>query len=357
MSSVLQLRGLAYASTADDIKQFLGCDGIVNVFTTKTNEGKPSGEAFVVVNSQMAYNQVMSKNKETLGGRYVDIYESNEDVMNKKLEYTKNFEAKWDGVLRLRGLPFSIEENAIKNFFQGMEMSVVKVFMPKMKNGFSTGEAYLQFPRFSMATAALGFHKQQLNGRFIEIYKSSNAEYRRAVISNEKLKHHNQWSKNYVKQQNGQAAPVAESPKKWGGLNIQPKNKGPAQSQNGFSSFGGGPMKSSPMKTMSTNGWGTVTPKAEANVPNTLKGCPVVAVDPKCPYKHIITIKQIPSDTTNTDVQEFFRPAKAVAVNIKPDCTCDVAFKTHDMVVSGLDKNGLMFKGMRMQLICKSIAI
>jgi len=350
----LHVKGLAYASTEQDLRQFLGCQ-VDNCVTTRNADGRPSGEGFVVVTGDSAYHQVMAKNKQELANRYIEFVEVEKALYIKKIEISNITEKKWDGVIRLRGLPFQCDEGSVRGFFQGVDMSSAKIFLPRMKNGFSTGEGYVQFPRFSIAKQALGFHKSQLGDRYIEVYKSTNCEYRRSVIVAEKLKTHGTWSKEGP----AGASNGTSGGNSWGGLNItasQPKRQsmgGMNGNMNGNmnKSFGSGPTQPKRRKNENQNG-GFV--KMENTNPSMIKGCPVMAVEPGCPYKHIITIKVIPGDSTNTDVQDFFRPAKAIAVNIKPDRSCDVAFKTHDQVLSGLDKNNTWFKGMQVNLICKS---
>ena len=76
---VVKLRGLPYSATKKDIVDFFS--GIqVNQYgiTVITGgDGRPSGEAFVELTSSEDVEQACSKNRETIGSRYIEIFKSN----------------------------------------------------------------------------------------------------------------------------------------------------------------------------------------------------------------------------------------------------------------------------------------
>jgi len=71
-SYIVKLRGLPWSATVEDVKKFLGGEGIERVHLTLSKEGRPSGEAFVELDSESALQKAETKDKAHMGNRYIE---------------------------------------------------------------------------------------------------------------------------------------------------------------------------------------------------------------------------------------------------------------------------------------------
>ncbi|KAG7267477.1 hypothetical protein CRUP_007967 [Coryphaenoides rupestris] len=160
---VVRIRGLPWSCSVDEVQRFFSDCKIANNATsihfTYTREGRPTGEAFVEVETEEDLKIAVKKDRETMGHRYVEIFKSNNVEMDWVMKHTGPNcpETTGDGLCRLRGLPFGCSKEEI---------------------GRSTGEAFVQFASQDIAEKALKKHKERIGHRYIEIFKSSRAEVR-----------------------------------------------------------------------------------------------------------------------------------------------------------------------------------
>lgn len=73
---VVKVRGLPWSCSADEVQRFFsdckiqnGAQGIRFIYT---REGRPSGEAFVELESEDEVKLALKKDRETMGHRYVE---------------------------------------------------------------------------------------------------------------------------------------------------------------------------------------------------------------------------------------------------------------------------------------------
>ena len=57
-----------------------------------------------------------------------------------------------------------------------------------------------------------------------------------------------------------------------------------------------------------------------------------------------------PKEAEPAQIQDFFRPCKAIAVNIGDDGEVDIAFKNHDHAERAMSKEGERFLGAKIKL-------
>jgi len=195
---IVQLKGLPFSATPMEIVSFLAVDphSVKEVELTKSNTGKPSGDCFVVVADAMTQEECVKMHKEIFGdtGRYAEVYKATEEFYLKRLKITHQFDNAWDGTVRLRGLPFKSTEQDIIDFFKPMKIDLHIINLAKNAKGFTNGEAYLEFAKFSEANRALSYNKHTMGDRYIEVFKSSNNELRRAKILQLKQNYHTAWA-------------------------------------------------------------------------------------------------------------------------------------------------------------------
>ncbi|XP_056140657.1 heterogeneous nuclear ribonucleoprotein H1, like isoform X2 [Lampris incognitus] len=181
---VVRVRGLPWSCSLDEVARFFSDCKIANggnsIHFTYTREGRPSGEAFVEVETEEDLKIAVKKDRETLGHRYVEVFKSNSVEMDWVLKHTGPGcpEPEGEGLVRLRGLPFGCSKEEIVQFFSGLEIVPNGITLPMDYQGRSTGEAFVQFSTQEIAEKALKKHKERIGHRYIEIFKSSRAEVR-----------------------------------------------------------------------------------------------------------------------------------------------------------------------------------
>merc|ERR1712060_58912 len=65
-----------------------------------------------------------------------------------------------------------------------------------------------------------------------------------------------------------------------------------------------------------------------------------ISPDPANPFPHKVVLSNVEPNIQNSDLQEFFKPHKPIAVNNHLNGTCEVAFKNHQEASSAMVKNG-----------------
>lgn len=194
---IIRIRGLPWSATDAEIINFLdnvtilnGKDGIHRTFT---REGRPSGEAYIEVLGDGDMQNALSKDHESMGRRYIEVFKSTEKEMDYVLGRSgaDNVEQdNSDGVIRCRGLPFQCSKEEIAQFFSGLEIVPNGITLPT-SNGRSTGEAFVQFANQGSAEQALSKHKHKIGHRYIEIFKSTKAEIRHSMGGDSRMARNN----------------------------------------------------------------------------------------------------------------------------------------------------------------------
>ncbi|GMH32181.1 hypothetical protein BSKO_00015 [Bryopsis sp. KO-2023] len=201
----VRLRGLPFHVSEDEIRLFLGGE-TVDILMVK-REGRFSGEAYVVLASPMAVDMALTKNKSYMGRRYIEIFKA------KKLDYYRAVVAEMtdgpvpyqvtdsrprrspayggDGgsqnngvptssVLRLRGLPFSVNAEDIVSWFNDGTVQITPITTESVfivtDYGRPSGLAFVDFASPEDAHAAMTKDRQMMGTRYIEIFASTGEE-------------------------------------------------------------------------------------------------------------------------------------------------------------------------------------
>merc|ERR1712001_800813 len=86
---VARCRGLPWSTTVDGIKNFFSnCrfkEG-ESVHLTVTREGRPSGEAYIELDTEEDLEEALKKDRESMGKRYVEVFKSKYSEMQWVIE-------------------------------------------------------------------------------------------------------------------------------------------------------------------------------------------------------------------------------------------------------------------------------
>ena len=165
-----------------------------NYNITFLQEGRPSGEAYIELETEADSKKALKMNKEELQGRYIEIFPSSGDEMEYVLEKAeRQANQPWDNVVRLRGIPFKASfllslnfsfsykssillsyrtsdfqctAEKLRLFFKDIEIPPNGIVLVTDTRGRNTGEGFIQFNSHEHADQALLKHKETIDRRF-----------------------------------------------------------------------------------------------------------------------------------------------------------------------------------------------
>ncbi|XP_028269429.1 G-rich sequence factor 1 [Parambassis ranga] len=176
---IVQVKGIPWSCTAPDLLQFFSeCrirDGANGIHLTMDKLGRPSGQAFIEMEHEEDVSKALEKHRQYLGPRYVEVFEvtnSDAEVILKTAVETPAQE----GVVLLRGLPFSCTESDIVQFFSGLAVVENGITFVTNSRGRRSGQAYVQFSSQEAADEALQRDRQFIGNRYVEVFPSRKDE-------------------------------------------------------------------------------------------------------------------------------------------------------------------------------------
>ncbi|XP_037942785.1 heterogeneous nuclear ribonucleoprotein H2-like, partial [Teleopsis dalmanni] len=185
----IRLRGLPWSARHQEILDFLknvnvidGSKGIHLV--TNRWDGKNTGEAYVEVESAKDVEEARKLNKASMGHRYIEVFTASSKEAKEAMRKTSSHGMSY--VVKLRGLPYAVTEQQIEEFFNGLEIKPDRegILFVMDRRGRATGEAFVQFESQEDTEQALGRNREKIGHRYIEIFRSSLAELKRAASGN-----------------------------------------------------------------------------------------------------------------------------------------------------------------------------
>ncbi|GCB60401.1 hypothetical protein scyTo_0014162 [Scyliorhinus torazame] len=216
---VVRLRGLPFSCTTEDIAHFFAGLEIVEdgVTITRDYRGRNTGDAFVQFVSQEIAEQALTKDRQMMGSRYIEIFRSTRNDLrlyispSKKLprcptvrdivtddesstvansnnevieESVQNVQVSTNDLVpnhcvqrsevhnvHMRGLPFRVNGQDIVKFFQPLRP--VRIIVEYGPDGKATGEADVHFATHDDAVVAMTKDKSHMQHRYIELYLNS----------------------------------------------------------------------------------------------------------------------------------------------------------------------------------------
>jgi len=91
---IVRVRGLPFSCTEDELIEFFGSCSIKAVHFTKNREGRPSGDAYLEMNSLRDIKEAMKMDKATMGNRYLEVFEARYSEMEWMLQKNVNKDGK-----------------------------------------------------------------------------------------------------------------------------------------------------------------------------------------------------------------------------------------------------------------------
>ncbi|EYC45369.1 hypothetical protein Y032_0431g1337 [Ancylostoma ceylanicum] len=159
------------------------CEMMENVLFVTRSDGRPTGDAFVQFSDEEQGQRALSKHRQTIGNRYIELFRSTsaevQQVVKRSTEPSAGNGTRRDCV-RLRGLPYEARVEHVVEFlgeharfiqFQGVHM----VFNSQ---GHPSGEAFIQMnsEQAAAGAAAAAHNKFMVIGkkqRYIEVFQCS----------------------------------------------------------------------------------------------------------------------------------------------------------------------------------------
>ncbi|CAH1180738.1 unnamed protein product [Phyllotreta striolata] len=210
---IIRMRGLPYDCTAKQVLDFfangdnscLVLDGVDGVLFVRKPDGRATGDAFVLFANESDSTKALSKHRECIGSRYIELFRSTtaevQQVLNRSMD-PKTYEQQAPLIaqipqvpllpqqfitsgtrkdcIRLRGLPYEAQVEHILDFLGDYSHNIVLqgVHMVINSQGQPSGEAFIQMDSEQSAfmTAQQKHHRYMIFGkkqRYIEVFQCS----------------------------------------------------------------------------------------------------------------------------------------------------------------------------------------
>ena len=87
---ILRVRGLPFSCTETELIEFFSKCSVQTVHFTKNREGRPSGDAYIVMNSLRDVKEGLKYDKAMMGQRYLEVFEARYSEMEWMLQKNEN---------------------------------------------------------------------------------------------------------------------------------------------------------------------------------------------------------------------------------------------------------------------------
>ncbi|XP_062711513.1 RNA-binding protein fusilli-like [Aedes albopictus] len=213
---IIRMRGLPYDCTAKQVLEFFAngdssctvLDGADGILFVKKPDGRATGDAFVLFSQETDAPKALSKHRESIGQRYIELFRSTtaevQQVLNRSMD-PKTYEPPQPPLIaslppvqmpllpqhvitsgteknciRLRGLPYEAKVEHILHFLEDFAKHIVYqgVHLVYNAQGQFNGEAFIQMDSETAAyqSAQQKHHKNMMFGkkqRYIEVFQCS----------------------------------------------------------------------------------------------------------------------------------------------------------------------------------------
>uniref|UniRef100_A0A915DJP0 RRM domain-containing protein n=1 Tax=Ditylenchus dipsaci TaxID=166011 RepID=A0A915DJP0_9BILA len=181
---IVRMRGLPFQTTEQQIRDFFAepneDTGIVEqggILFVNRQDGRPSGDAFVLFTNEAAGRRALAKHKNRIGTRYIELFRTTQaevqQLFNRTLKSPPTFQptltAPKRDCIRLRGLPYEAQVQQVVDFLGGHSRNIVfqGVHMIYNNQGHPSGEAFIQLDSENSAVSAA----QSMHNKYMELGK------------------------------------------------------------------------------------------------------------------------------------------------------------------------------------------
>ncbi|KFQ21286.1 G-rich sequence factor 1, partial [Mesitornis unicolor] len=325
---LIRAQGFPFSCTEEDVLTFFDSCRVRNgengVHFLLNRDGRRTGDALVELESKADVQRALEKHLRYMGPRYVKVFEVHDsDVEGLLRNLRDESHAISDGVVLLRGLPFSATEEDIMDFFSGLRITDIAFIY---RGDRRTGEAFVQFAAPEMAAKALLRHRDYMGSRYVEVYVSRKHQMQRHVP------YHRHVAVGTYPRARREQEPIAEDRESSsaGGVDAERES-------------------SESLPVVFVLGGCFVFPSWAA-VGMTLAGAEssgrVLDSGSSSSPLHFVHMRGFPTQATAQDIVNFFAPLKPtrimVAYNSHGEATgeADVHFESHEDAVAAMAKEG-----------------
>ncbi|KFV55802.1 G-rich sequence factor 1, partial [Tyto alba] len=331
---LIRAEGFPFSCTEEDVLMFFDSCRIRNgengIHFLLNRDGRRRGDALIELESRADVQRALEKHLRYMGPRYVKVFEVHDSDVESLLQSLRDeSNAISDGVVLLRGLPFTSTEEDIAHFFPGLKIiNIVFVYRGERR----TGEAFVQFAASDMAAKALLRHREYMGSRYIEVYVSR--------------KHHMQRHMPYAKQ----VVTYSRARREYESVSEER-----AASSMGGSDARGETMSMTPPSVYSFHVREVMIARVndvfslystELCREGTESSGHVLESGNLSPPLHFVHMRGFPTQASAQDIVNFFAPLKPTRImveyNSHGDATgeADVHFESHEDAVAAMAKKG-----------------
>ncbi|CAL1612958.1 unnamed protein product [Knipowitschia caucasica] len=182
---VLCVQNLPGVFSEGEVSDFLrgrGLGGVESVRLVRDSGGRGTGRALVRFLSPQDSYTALKQGGGTLGSRYVEIVPASQRQWDgaepeRRREEQRARSRSPHGApelcVFLKGLPYEVDSNMIKEFFKGLRMVDDSLYIAYAPNGKATGEGFVEFHSEHDHKMALAAHMQYMGARFIQVHPIS----------------------------------------------------------------------------------------------------------------------------------------------------------------------------------------
>ncbi|XP_054679503.1 G-rich sequence factor 1 [Grus americana] len=301
---LVRAQGFPFSCTEEDVLTFFeGCrirNGENGIHFLLNRDGRRRGDALIELESKADVQRALEKHLRYMGPRYVKVFEVHDSDVEGLLQNLRDeSQAINDGVVLLRGLPFSSTEDDIAYFFSGLKITdIAFVYRGERK----TGEAFVQFAAPEMAAKALLQHREYMGSRYIEVYISRKHQMQRHMPYDRQLPTYPKARKEY--EPISEERPLSNT----GGSTAERENKLCREEKESSGHVSESENISSPL--------------------------------------HLVHMRGFPTQATAQDIITFFAPLKPMRIMVEYNShgeatgEADVHFESHEDAVAAMAKKG-----------------
>lgn len=179
----VKLRGIPWSATKDDVADFLDRVNILGghrgIIITTDDRGRPSGDAYVEVETSDDVDLAMKMNRRDMGSRYVEVFEANPLDVERAKDQEEGGGRGGGGrdrgrrsghTVQLRGLPFRASEREIADWLsEAADPDEVIIVMDRTGRPSGQADAIFRDERDARRVVSQ-MHKRDMGTRYIECF-------------------------------------------------------------------------------------------------------------------------------------------------------------------------------------------